>query len=64
MININNMEVIVIAILGWSVIMFVMLCFCPKDRIPLIIKFFVRVWPKLPISAIAEAFKKSGQDKK
>tara|TARA_A100000171_G_scaffold43964_1_gene46372 strand:- start:123 stop:299 length:177 start_codon:yes stop_codon:yes gene_type:complete len=53
------MEVIVIAILAWSIIMFLLLCFCPKDRIPLIIKFFVQVWPKLPISAMSQIFKKN-----
>lgn len=58
------MEVVIIAVLVWSIIMFLLLWFCPKDRIPLIIKFFVQVWPKLPISAIVQVFKKNDPDGK
>jgi len=30
---------------------------CPKDRIPLITRFYEKVLPKLPVTAIVKAFK-------
>ncbi len=56
------MEVIVISILAWSVVMSFLLWFCPKERIPLITEFFVKVWPKLPLSAMISAWKEKRQN--
>ena len=51
-------QVCLTATLIWTLLIFLLLRFCPNDKIPLITNFFVKVLPKIPIVGIIEALKK------
>jgi hypothetical protein len=58
------MENIVIGFFLWFVVMFLLLMVCPKERIPLITRFFEKILPRLPITGILKAFNERNSHKK
>jgi len=53
------MEKIAIYLFSWIIVMTLLLTFIPKDRIPLITKFFEKVLPKIPFTGMIDAWKRS-----
>jgi hypothetical protein len=53
-----DMEYLILGFYVWFAVMFLLLMICPKDRIPIITKFYEKVLPRLPITGIIKAFKK------
>jgi len=51
------MEIAIIGLYSWILIQSLVLIFCPKERIPLMIRFFERVIPTLPVTSIIKALK-------
>jgi hypothetical protein len=57
------METITIGFYVWSLALFILLMICPKERIPLITKFYEKVLPKLPITGIIRVIKEAASKK-
>lgn len=43
---------------SWFVVMTILLTVIPKDRIPLIIDFFERILPRVPVTGIIQAIQR------
>jgi hypothetical protein len=54
----TSLVIIFLSVLVFILVMTIVLCFVPKDRIPIIERFLVKVLPRIPFTGIIEAWKK------
>lgn len=57
------MGIITLGFFEWFIIIFILLMVCPQDRIPIIIKFYEKVLPRLPITGIIKAIQRKKKKK-
>ena len=64
--NMDSLVLIVLFMLVFIMMMTLILCFVPKDRIPLIAGFLEKVLPSIPFTGMIQAWrkptKKNGND--
>jgi hypothetical protein len=57
----KDMENILLYFFIWSLVVMLILIFCPKDRIKLMGDFFCKVLPRIPFTGIAKILKTKGE---
>jgi hypothetical protein len=59
-----DMEKMILYFFIWSLIVMLILVFCPKDRIKPMGDFFAKVLPRIPFTGIAKLLKNKSEKQK